>query len=93
MEDNYTREDINENEVVLNMQIPADAVTHSYNELLAKRGQDVNIKGFRKGKVPTDLIEPQLELLLLTETFEQLAPYYVNAAMRVMKGSDSNTIE
>lgn len=77
----YEKVEISDQEVHLKMKIPADAFEESYNLLLKQRSQATNIKGFRKGKVPQSIVEPNLESLILTETFERIAPYYVNAAI------------
>ncbi len=81
MDEFYKRTDISETEVTFEIKLPADAVVASYAQLLKERGKSVDIKGFRKGNVPSELIEPSVQELILTETFERLAPYYVNAAI------------
>jgi trigger factor len=77
----YTREDVSNSEIQLKVTLPADAFTKSYNELLKDRIKNTNIKGFRKGEAPKELLEGELKPGLLAETFERIAPYYVNGAI------------
>jgi trigger factor len=53
--------------------------------LLKDQTKDKDIKGFRKGKVPEDLIEPSIKPMLEFETFERLAPMYINTAIQKEK--------
>lgn len=77
----YEKIEVSDQEILLKMTIPVEAFEESYTLLLKQRSQSSDIKGFRKGKVPQALVEPSLESLILTETFERIAPYYVNAAI------------
>jgi len=77
----YTRKDINEYTVELEMKIPADSFKHSYDLMLKEYSKDLDIKGFRKGKVPADLVSDQVKEIVKYETFEKLAPMYINTAI------------
>lgn len=77
----YEREDIANGEVKLVMTLPADAFTQSYQQLLKDRLSNMQLKGFRKGVVPTEMVDASMKNAILAETFEKLAPYYVNAAI------------
>lgn len=79
--DFYTRENISTQEILLKVTLPADAFTASYKQLLDQQLKSTNIKGFRKGHTPTDLLEKDLKPAILIETFERIAPYYVNSAI------------
>ncbi len=81
MDTPYTRKDINEYTVELNLNIPADSFKHSYDLMLKDYSKEIDIKGFRKGKVPTDLISEQVKEVVKFETFEKLAPMYINTAI------------
>ncbi|MCA9376872.1 hypothetical protein H6763_01535 [Candidatus Nomurabacteria bacterium] len=83
MDDFYSREDDSskKHEIILKMDLPADAFAKSYEQLLQTKSKDLNLKGFRKGKTPKEMIEPKMRDLVLAETFERIAPYYVNAAI------------
>ncbi len=47
----HTRKDINEFTTELTMTIPHDSFKHSYDLMLKDYSKDLDIKGFRKGKV------------------------------------------
>jgi FKBP-type peptidyl-prolyl cis-trans isomerase (trigger factor) len=81
MKDFYTRENLSDSEVKINITLPGDAFTQSYNKMLKQRLDDTQLKGFRKGVVPDNLVDDHLKQAIMTETFEQIAPYYVNAAV------------
>jgi len=77
----YTRKDVNEYTVELDIKIPADSFKHSYDLMLKDYSKDLDIKGFRKGKVPSDLVSDQVKEVVKYETFERLAPMYINTAI------------
>lgn len=81
MNDTYTRKDINEYTVQFTSTIPAKSFKQSYDLLLEKYSKDLNVKGFRKGKVPKDLVDTQVKEMVKFETFEKLAPMYINTAI------------
>ena len=81
MDTPYTRKDINEHTIELNINIPADSFKHSYDLMLRDYSKDLDIKGFRKGKVPSNLISNQVKEVVKFETFERLAPMYINTAI------------
>lgn len=45
-----------ENEVELSVEVPADAVKRAYDRAVAKIRQDMQLPGFRKGRVPVTLV-------------------------------------
>lgn len=79
--DFYTRENLSEHEILLKIKLPADAFSLSYKQLLKSKLEKTNLKGFRKGHAPTKILEKELKPSVLIETFERLAPYYVNSAV------------
>ncbi len=81
MDTPYTRKDINEYTIELDIKIPADSFKHSYDLMLKDYSKDLDIKGFRKGKVPSNLISEQVKEVVKFETFERLAPMYINTAI------------
>jgi len=81
MSDYYTRENKSDSLVVFKVTLPNEAFQQSYQQLLQKEIERTNIKGFRKGKFPKESLEKQVKPALLIETFQRLAPYYVNAAI------------
>jgi FKBP-type peptidyl-prolyl cis-trans isomerase (trigger factor) len=85
MSDMYTRTDVSNSKIELTITIPRDDFNKSYKALLKDQSKDQDIKGFRKGKVPTDLLEPSMKPMLQFETFERLAPMYINTAIQQEK--------
>jgi len=47
--------------VQLNVSVPASKVKETYDEVLAATAKSIEIKGFRKGKAPKDLVEKNLD--------------------------------
>lgn len=81
MDIKYTRTDINDFTHELEITIPTKNFKHSYDLMLKDYSKDLDIKGFRKGKVPTDLVTPEIKEIVKYETFEKLVPMYVNTAL------------
>ncbi|MBI2356530.1 hypothetical protein HYV12_00515 [Candidatus Dojkabacteria bacterium] len=81
MDKTYTRKDVSNDSIELTVTIPADAFIKSYNTLLEKESKGANIKGFRKGSVPSEMIEGKVKDSILFETFERVAPLYVSNAV------------
>lgn len=81
MDNQYTRRDINEYTVEIDITVPKDSFKHSYDLMLKDYSKDLDIKGFRKGKVPTNLVSDQVKEIVKYETFERLAPMYINTAI------------
>ncbi|HVX93215.1 MAG TPA: trigger factor [Candidatus Dojkabacteria bacterium] len=81
MDKTYKVKKVNPETVEFEIVIPADAFTKSYNTLLAQESKKVDIKGFRKGAVPKELLEVQLKPEILEQTFEKIAPIYVAQAV------------
>lgn len=81
MNDFYTKKELNGYTFEFTMTIPKDNFKHSYDLLVKEYSKDTDIKGFRKGKVPTDLMSDQMKDVVKYETFERLAPLYINTAL------------
>lgn len=81
MDNFYTKKDINEYTFELTLTIPQDNFKKSYDLLLQNYVKDTDIKGFRKGKVPTNMISNPIKDVVKLEAFERLAPLYVNTAL------------
>lgn len=81
MNDMYTRKDINDFTTEFTITIPSKNFKQSYDLLLKDYSKDLDIKGFRKGKVPSNLVSDQVREMVKFETFEKLAPMYINTAI------------
>ena len=82
MSDFYQRKDINKSTVELEITIPKDSFEASYKAMLKDKVKDTDIKGFRKGKVPTNLVESQLKQSIRFETLDKVAPLYISTVIQ-----------
>lgn len=82
MEDFYKRTDVSKDKIELEITIPKDSFEKSYKAVLKDELGKTDLKGFRKGKVPADLMEPEKKDSLKVITFEKLAPYYLTTALQ-----------
>ncbi|PIR20296.1 MAG: trigger factor [Deltaproteobacteria bacterium CG11_big_fil_rev_8_21_14_0_20_47_16] len=64
----------------INVEVPADKVNAAFERAFAKVQKEASIKGFRKGKVPQDMIEKHFGNELVQEALEEvLQESYVEA--------------
>lgn len=82
MTDFYTRKDINKETIEFTITIPKEEFQKEYTVLLKKQLQETDIKGFRKGKVPTDFVEPQVGNTLKIQAFEKLVPMLLTTILQ-----------
>jgi len=72
-----------ENEVLLTVDMPAEAVKKAYDRLVAKVRDDMQLPGFRKGRVPMALVVQHLGAdYLRAETLEVAIPEWGDEALR-----------
>jgi FKBP-type peptidyl-prolyl cis-trans isomerase (trigger factor) len=81
MSESYKRENLNKDTIQFKITIPKEDFKKEYNTLLEKELKDTDIKGFRKGKVPGDLVEPHVGHTLKIQAFEKLLPRYLEEAL------------
>ena len=82
MSEFYQRKDISKDTIEFTITIPKDSFETSYKAMMKDRVKDVDIKGFRKGKVPTKIIEPQINQSVKLETLEKIAPLFISTAIQ-----------
>ena len=71
-----------ENEVLLTVDVPADAVRRAYDFAVAKVRSDLALPGFRKGRVPVRLVEQQVGVdYLRAEALEDAIPEWGDQAL------------
>jgi len=58
--------------VKVTLTVPASEVRKSYDELVSKYGKDAQIKGFRKGKVPRNVLERKFGESFRAETLQNV---------------------
>ncbi len=83
MDINHKRKDLNSSTIELEITIPKDSFTKSYNTILDREAKTFEIKGFRKGAVPRELVEKSLKPDVLQEVFEKIAPVYTAQAITI----------
>lgn len=81
MEDFYTKKEIDKNTIEFTITLPKENFEKSYEMVLKDFTKDTNVKGFRKGKLPADLLDNGTKQALKLDTFEKLAPLYVSTAI------------
>jgi FKBP-type peptidyl-prolyl cis-trans isomerase (trigger factor) len=81
MSDTYKREDISKDTIQFRITIPKEELNKEYNDILKKELEDTNVKGFRKGKVPGDLVEPHVGHTLKLQAIEKLIPQYLEKVL------------
>lgn len=65
-------EKVERSAVKLTVTVPGDEVQTAYDELVAKYGKSAQIKGFRKGKVPRNVLERKFGEAFRAETLQDL---------------------
>ena len=77
-----TREDKEECEVVLTIEVEAEEAKKAKDRALKYLATRINIPGFRKGKAPKAMVERQAgKEYVLQETFEEIYPNALNKAI------------
>ncbi len=72
-----------ENEVELSVEIPAEAVKKAYDRAVAKVRGEMQLPGFRKGRVPVDLVIQNVGAdFIRTEALEDAIPEWGDEALR-----------
>lgn len=58
----------------LKIEVPAEAVAAEYERVFSRAAKGVNLPGFRKGKVPRQILEPRISGSVNQELLETLLP-------------------
>lgn len=71
-----------ENEVLLEVEVPQEEVQRSYERTLKRLAREVSLPGFRKGKVPVQMVIARLgEDYVRSQTLEDFLPEWYDAAL------------
>lgn len=76
IEKNYSVKDLKDGKYEITINIKGENFQKAYEAVLADTAATVDLKGFRKGKVPTQVVENQMKGTVLLETFQKIAPTY-----------------
>lgn len=72
-----------DNEVELSVEIPAEAVKKAYDRAVAKVRGEMQLPGFRKGRVPVDLVIQNVGVdFIRSEALEDAIPEWGDEALR-----------
>ncbi len=77
MKVDYKIEKKEDHYISVTLTIPYDVFKNKYEELLKREAQKLDAKGFRKGKVPTEMIDDQLKHMISLEALEKVVPPYL----------------
>ncbi len=81
----YTVEEVSPVKRTVNVVVPEDEVNASLQATIALYRRDVEIKGFRKGKVPSKIIEGRYGEKLYSEATQDLLNYHINTILSEME--------
>jgi len=71
-----------ENEVMLEIEVPEDEVQRRYDQTLTRIAREASVPGFRKGKVPRQIILNRLgDEYVRNETLQKFLPDWYDAAL------------
>ncbi len=73
----YTIDEKKDCHVLTTFKIPKKDFEETYQKLLKKEAKNIDIKGFRKGKVPANTIEAELKPKVSIQTLETITPKYI----------------
>ncbi len=77
----YNVEDISPVKKKITVNVPAEEVNASLSATTALYRQQVDIKGFRKGKVPSSVIEGKFKKQIYSEASQELINLHINQIM------------
>ncbi|WP_291321318.1 trigger factor [Desulfonatronospira sp.] len=89
----YNVEDVSPVKKKINVQAPADEVHAALSAATAMYGKDVEMKGFRKGKVPSSVVEGRFKKKIYTEATNDLINVHINQIMSEMQFNPLSRID
>ena len=81
MNQTYERKDIDKSTIEFKITIPSENFEKSYKAILKDQLKDTEMKGFRKGQLPEDIVSQPVKQSIRFETFDKLAPFYIQTAL------------
>ena len=77
-----TVERLEKSSIRLTLTVAADSVRQAYDDLVRKYAKSAQVKGFRKGKVPRDVLERKFGDAFRAETLQDLVQAALETAVR-----------
>ena len=65
----------------LDVEIPAETVTEAFEKEVSRFGRSLKLPGFRKGKIPKDLVKTRFRTEILDEVLRDLLPQVLQQAL------------
>lgn len=81
----YNVEDLSTVKKKVNIQVPMEEVHAAISAATAMYSKDVDIKGFRKGKVPQSVVESKFKKQIYNEATNDLINVHINQIMNEMQ--------
>ncbi len=67
------------------LKIPYKVFKKTYEELLKKEAEKLDVKGFRKGKAPLDMLDEQVKHMLSLQALEKVVPPFLTELINTEK--------
>ncbi len=71
--------------ITATLTVPYNVFKKTYEDLLKREAEKVDAKGFRKGKVPTEMLDDQVKHMLSLEALEKVVPPYLTELINTEK--------
>lgn len=89
----YTIEDLSPVKKKVNVTVPVDEVNASLSATIAMYRTKVDLKGFRKGKVPSSVIEGRFHKEVYSEATQDLVNVHINEVMSELDATPVSRID
>ncbi len=89
----YTVEDVSPVKKKINIQVPTEEVHAALSAATAMYSKDVELKGFRKGKVPASVVEGRFKKQIYNEATTDLINVHINQVMSEMQFNPLSRID
>jgi len=66
----------------LDIEVPPETVEHAFEDQAAEVGRRIKIPGFRKGKIPKEIVKTRFRAEILEDVVQNLVPRVVGEALR-----------
>ncbi|MFN2342628.1 MAG: trigger factor family protein, partial [Desulfonatronovibrio sp.] len=89
----YKVEDISPVKKEIKFEVPAEEVNAALSATTALYRKDADIKGFRKGKVPSSVIEGKFKKQITNEATTELVNLHINQVLSEIKANPLSRID
>ena len=71
--------------ITATLTVPYEVYKNTYESLLKREAEKIDTKGFRKGKVPTEMLDAQVKHMISLEALEKVVPPYLTELINTEK--------